>query len=134
MATKFDDYTFLVQETVKDCLETLKAKGDDYGKGNPFHNFEKAAALQGCTVLEAIRGMMTKHIISIYDILGSEQPENYTPEYLQEKFGDAINYLVIAKVYLEMMADAKGVVPKAMTEETLLKSKDDVPSFLSGGK
>ena len=63
-------------------------------------NFRKAAHLQGCSVPEAIKGMMVKHTVSIFDMIESEFGQfntdpPYSLELWREKLVDQINYLLL---------------------------------------
>lgn len=98
-----EKYNEIIMDTVQKCLETLTSKKEEYAKGSIFHNFEKAAALHGETKEMALRGMMSKHIISIYDMI--PEAGNYTPEQWQEKIGDAINYLLILSAMVQEEGD-----------------------------
>jgi len=54
-------------------------------------NFRKQAALKGETVLQAISGNMSKHTVSIYDMISDA---DHDVEKWEEKLGDQINYLL----------------------------------------
>lgn len=63
-------------------------------------NFRKAADLSGCSIPEAIKGMMVKHTVSIYDMIEGEFNQfnvdpPYSLELWREKFIDQINYLLL---------------------------------------
>ena len=60
-----------------------------------LHNFRVAAGLQGCTVPQALVGMMTKHTVSVYDMVNSGQA--YAPDIWDEKIGDLMNYLLLLR-------------------------------------
>ena len=85
--------------------ETLIRKAEEYATGGDrLHNFKVAAGMQGCTMLQALGGMMSKHTVSIYDMIGSGQP--YDRALWAEKIQDHINYL-----YLLWAAVNEDVVP-----------------------
>lgn len=74
----------------------LAAKADEYAGGNDrLANFKKAAALQGITPEQACHGMMTKHIVSVSDMVQSGK--EYPMAMWEEKLGDALNYYVLLK-------------------------------------
>ena len=80
-------------------IETLKKKNAEYGVDNsPFHNFIVAGTLEGLQPEQALRGMMTKHVVSIYDML--QDAESYSIEQWREKIGDNIVYLLILEAML----------------------------------
>lgn len=87
-------YKELISETMQNSLNTLTAKASEYArKEDMFHNFEVAAVMQDCTKEEALRGMLSKTIVSIWDMI--PRADKFPDEVWQEKIGDAINYLLI---------------------------------------
>lgn len=93
-----DNTTFdaLVEKQLNTCALVLCAKAEEYAAiDDRLHNFKAAAALQDISPREALAGMMAKHTISIYDMLGSDY--EYTDEVWDEKITDSINYLILLK-------------------------------------
>lgn len=81
------------------CETTLLKKGSEYAYDTDrLHNFKVAAVLQGETQAQALGGMLSKHIVSIFDMIGDD--ELYSMEMWNEKIGDAINYLILLKAIL----------------------------------
>ena len=78
-------------------IETLiGAKGEEYATDNDrLHNFKVAAQVQGITVKEALSGMMAKHTVSIYDMIGDGK--DHSLEKWDEKILDHINYLILLR-------------------------------------
>lgn len=73
-------------------------KSAEYGKGlNPFHNFDKAAEINNTSPEKALCGMLTKHLVSILDIVEATENKNFAcaPEIFQEKIGDNIQYNIL---------------------------------------
>lgn len=63
---------------------------------NRYHNFDKAAKIQDITPEQALCGIMTKHFVSVLDIIdGVSNDYLYTVTYIEEKIGDTIKYLII---------------------------------------
>ena len=54
--------------------------------------------IQGCTMKQALAGMMAKHTISIYDMC---QGGEYTHAKWIEKITDNINYLILLRAMIE---------------------------------
>ena len=72
-------------------VDTLTAKAKEYASdGDRLHNFKVAAAIQGVSPLEALAGMMAKHTVSVYDMIGSGEVQPM--ELWEEKIKDSINY------------------------------------------
>ena len=84
-------------ERIRLCLEVLCRKSDEYSTDNDkLHNFKVAGALQGCSDIKALGGMMCKHTVSIYDLINDFESGKKIPVYLwNEKIGDSINYLLL---------------------------------------
>ena len=63
-----------------------------------MHNFEVAARISASTREKALFGMALKHHVSIADMRNDIEKGIYpTREQINEKFGDAINYLILEK-------------------------------------
>ena len=78
----------------KVTVDTLMAKADEYATdGDRLHNFKVAASVQGISVKEALAGMMAKHTVSVYDMIGTGK--EYPLDLWEEKIKDSINYLFL---------------------------------------
>lgn len=78
--------------------DMLCRKAEEYATDNDrMHNFNVAAAVMGCLPIEALAGMMSKHTVSVYDLVHRRvQAEQSVPrETWEEKIIDHINYLVL---------------------------------------
>lgn len=78
------------------CQDVLIEKNAEYATDTDvMHNFAKAADLIGCTPEQALFGFLTKHIISLSDMVAKGDPEYYTQTEWDEKIGDTLNYLFL---------------------------------------
>ena len=85
-----DIATMRVEKTIK----TLARKREEYAEDeSPFRNFYNGAVMLGKTPMETAWGYATKHFVSIQDM--AEGRKKITKELIDEKFGDAICYLVL---------------------------------------
>lgn len=66
-----------------------------------FHNFTRAAAIMRTTKEQALIGMFSKHLVSILDIVERFHIEKPSEEMVEEKIGDAINYLILLEGMLK---------------------------------
>lgn len=58
--------------------------------------------MQKCTPVKALGGMMSKHTVSVYDLIEDyEQDKVISKEIWAEKIGDSINYLLLLTALLE---------------------------------
>lgn len=81
--------------------ETLISKGSEYATDHDrLHNFKQAAALQKIDPRDALAGMMIKHTVSIYDMVGDTSGSHSMAKW-DEKITDHITYLVLLKAVIE---------------------------------
>ena len=76
----------------------LIAKSKEYSTAeDKFHNFKRAAAMEACTPEKALRGMMTKHTVSIYDLVDDVENNRLrlSLDIIEEKITDEIAYLYL---------------------------------------
>lgn len=96
-----DNETFMkiVDNRLKRCREVLDAKNTDYLRGgDKLHNFHRAGEILGCYPERALLGMASKHIVSVFDMVDDiekYQGQRVSYAHLEEKLGDAINYLLL---------------------------------------
>lgn len=104
-AERFDQ---VLNEQIKRVIDILGSKADEYASDKDrLHNFKASGMLQHISPIEALRGKMAKHTISIYDMIGSGVV--YPIEQWDEKITDHINYLILLRALLieEEEEDAK---------------------------
>ena len=84
----FNEHLKKMQEIT---VETLMNKAQEYATdGDILHNFKVAGAVQGISPIKALAGMMAKHTVSVYDMIGTG--ETYPLALWEEKIKDSINY------------------------------------------
>ena len=92
MLTK--DFNKLVESKLDKVKSILVKKTAEYNLDEDrLSVFKRAGALQSESAEEALLGMLTKHIISIYDMVKSQG--DYPIEKWEEKCIDSINYLLL---------------------------------------
>ena len=100
MTTK--ELVAVFEEQVQRCHEVLLQKGKEYtpDEADRFSSFKSAAVLQHTTQANALLGMLSKHIISLYDMsfVGTDR---YDMAVWDEKITDALNYLFILTAILK---------------------------------
>lgn len=94
-----ETFNELIEAKISQYVGVLTKKQKEYGTEDRLHNFRVAAAFQQCTMEQALFGFLTKHLISISDMVKSGK--NYTDEIWDEKIGDAINYLFLLRAVIE---------------------------------
>lgn len=93
---------------------TLNKKNKEYASDiDKLHNFKRAGKMENCSPEKALVGMWTKHIISLLDIVDNIDRdedealiqicngEGLTKEMLEEKVGDAVNYLILLEAMIK---------------------------------
>ncbi len=103
---KQKDFKKYAKSVFKTCLKTLTSKGKEYSEDdNVFSNFEDAIGLSlDIESREVVAyNYLLKHLQSIKDILKDVEEKGIYPskELTDEKFKDAINYLVLIKGMLD---------------------------------
>lgn len=89
-----DEFNKIVNQKLQQIQDILVKKTNEYNLDEDrLSVFKSAAILQKETSAEALLGMLTKHIISIYDMVKSCKP--YPIEKWDEKCIDAINYFLL---------------------------------------
>jgi hypothetical protein len=76
----------------------MLSKNDHYARGDDkLHNFKKAAAFSpGKSQESALAGMLLKHTVSIFDMVGDiAEGKHAKLELWEEKVLDHINYLIL---------------------------------------
>ena len=99
-AAQFDS---ILVDQIESIRRVLASKRAEYAPTDDdrLHNFRKAAALTGQSLAGAAWGMAMKHIVSVADIVEqADKGKVASREMLDEKIGDAINYLILIKACL----------------------------------
>ena len=89
----------VLSQTLKSIENTLGLKSEEYVRNkDAMHNFNTGAKMTGLIREKVIAGFALKHQISIIDMRNDiENGVIPTEELVNEKFGDAINYLILEK-------------------------------------
>lgn len=84
------------------CADVLAHKKKEYtgDRIDRLSAFKIAASLQGCTPKTALAGMMSKHVVSLYDMCYSSLLQ-FELEQWDEKITDCINYLILLKALIK---------------------------------
>lgn len=87
----------LVNKQFRFCYDLLfeKAKQYSIGTDDRLHAFKVAARFQRITEKQALLGMLSKHLVSLSDMVKSDA--EYDEAVWNEKISDSINYLLLLK-------------------------------------
>ncbi len=93
----------LLESRIDAMRKTLAKKASEYASNaDRLHNFKRGAEMLRTSPMKTCAGFMTKHLVSIFDLL--EMLDNGVPvgiPVIDEKIGDAINYLVLLEALLK---------------------------------
>jgi len=123
-----EKFNEMLEERIKKTRAVLDSKNKEYASNtDKLHNFKRAGDMLRQTPEQALVGMWTKHIISLLDIVDQIDTANkprtsadYTPEeftkymkakkltiaMVEEKIGDAINYLILLEALIKERYEA----------------------------
>lgn len=96
------EFELVFEQQIKHCSDTLHNKKKEYTGNNPdrLSAFKTAASLQDCSPEQALAGMMSKHIVSIYDMCYSDN-KTFSLKKWDEKITDTLNYLFLLKAIVK---------------------------------
>ena len=94
-----EKFNVFAKNFVKQTTSVLYAKGKSYAlnRDDRLEHFKRAAEYLSTTPKEACLAQLTKHLISIRDMVCANDGTVFSPEQWDEKIGDAINYLVLLR-------------------------------------
>lgn len=93
-------FVALLEKRIDTMRSVLAKKAEEYASDNDrLHNFKKAAAISRRKPSQALFGMLVKHLVSIVDLVEGDRPMYLAT--IDEKIGDAINYLVLLEALLK---------------------------------
>lgn len=96
---KYEEFADVVEEQIGRCKDVLIVKGREYATEDRLHNFKVAAELQGVSAQQALAGMFSKHVVSVFDLCRSD--EEHDLEHWDEKITDSINYLILLRAVIQ---------------------------------
>lgn len=103
--TKLQDLEFdeIINNRLDEIKNTLSIKAKEYIRNNDvLHNFNVAARINNITREKALLGFMTKHYVSLLDIINDIDNNKLPSEImLNEKIGDILIYLCLLEVSIK---------------------------------
>jgi hypothetical protein len=96
------DFQDILDSTLGLIGKVMDDKSKSYMRGgDKLHNFKRAAKIGETTPAKALLGMKLKHDVSILDIVDDIYADMFVEDgVIDEKIGDAINYLILLKAVL----------------------------------
>lgn len=121
-----EDFSRRVEKRIDLVRQTLLTKHKEYAKDdNVFRNFDEAAgglSLHGSSA-EVLWSYMTKHLVSIKDIVANNKPVDTTV--VSEKIGDIINYLILLEAMLNQQGEKHCKLKEAYAKHKLYNKSVD---------
>lgn len=97
----FDHIVAKRLELIKSILIKKRAEYAPDG-GDRLHNFNRAAAMLKQTRERALMGMLSKHLVSLLDMVdGFDNKKMPSFALIEEKIGDAVNYLILLEAMMK---------------------------------
>jgi len=122
-----EEFSKRVEKRIDLVRQTLLTKHKEYAKDdNVFRNFDEAAGgfSLHSTSAEVLWSYMTKHLVSIKDIVSDNVP--VTNEVVSEKIGDVINYLILLEAMLNERGERHCKLKEAYAKYKLNSPKSSV--------
>lgn len=94
-----EQFEKVFEEQFERIREILLLKQKEYATEDKLHNFRISAQLQNITMEQALAGMLSKHTVSIYDMIASG--DRYGVDKWDEKINDHIVYLLLLRAIIE---------------------------------
>lgn len=99
-----DDFTTLLDARLEKIRATLVSKRAEYAApSDVLHNFKKGAAMLRCRPATVLVGYLTKHLVSIFDIVDEIETgaiREGRERQIDEKVGDALVYLILLEAII----------------------------------
>ena len=93
----------IIRKRCDSIIENLNRKGLEYSRNrDPLHNFNVGSRISGLSREKVVWGFALKHYISFLDMLDDVSLSRLpTEDYVDEKIGDLINYLILCEASIK---------------------------------
>ena len=121
-----EDFSRRVEKRIDLVRQSLLTKHKEYAKDdNVFKNFDEAAGGLSLhsTSSEVLWSYMTKHLVSIKDIVADKKPVDASV--VSEKIGDVINYLILLEAMLNQQGERHCKLKEAYEKSKLYNKSVD---------
>lgn len=104
------EFRTILNNRITQMQEVLDSKAREYASDTDrLHNFKEASSLlEAQSPGQAVLGMLVKHWVSVQDLVlrDAQLPiwDNIDHKLIDEKIGDAVNYLVLLEAILKEKA------------------------------
>lgn len=94
-----EQFEEILESRLIEIKNVLGDKAKEYAIGDRLYNFKRAAEISRTTPQKALFGMFSKHLVSVIDLVEGNLAN--TRSMINEKIGDAINYLILLEAILK---------------------------------
>lgn len=94
-----EQFKTILDSRLSSIRSVLGQKAKEYAIGDRLYNFKRAAEILRQTPQQALAGMLMKHVVSVLDLVEGSIPA--TEHMINEKIGDAINYMILLEALLK---------------------------------
>lgn len=107
-----DTFDKIVTERTQKIKDILASKAEEYASDTDrLHNFKAGAAMFQCTPERHCAYLMSKHLISIFDMVRDiDMGILASRAQWEEKLGDAINYLILLEALVRERLPAPSTI------------------------
>lgn len=96
-----EQFNRIVQRRCEKIVAVLASKAKEYARGDRLHNFKRASRFMNKSPETVCWGFAMKHFTSIADMVDDAEMGHRPPlALIDEKIGDAINYLVLLEAIM----------------------------------
>ena len=93
-------FNIILCQRIDTIKSTLKRKADEYAQDEDrLYNFKVAARMDDTTPENICWEFLLKHLVCVHDLAKGKLEA--APEIIDEKIGDAINYLILLEALLK---------------------------------
>lgn len=93
-----EEFEAILDAQIKRVQDVLVNKTAEYATDDQLNNIRQVARLRKCSMADAVVGMMAKHTVSIYGMVGGDRA--FLESVWDEKITDHIIWLVLLKAAL----------------------------------
>lgn len=95
------DFDLLLESRICKTKSVLASKASEYATTDRLHNFKRSGKISNRTPEQALMGMWTKHVTSLFDIVDDIAAGKLASvAMVDEKIGDTINYLILLEALI----------------------------------
>ena len=96
-----EEFDALLERRISRTRAVLASKAGEYATGHDrLHNFNRASVLRGKPAPSVLLGMLIKHWVSLEDLVDGMKHGPLSEAVIDEKVGDAVNYLILLEAVL----------------------------------